>query len=108
MPGTIHHCSKIAPESLDTCEGGRFSCYIGADMQMLPCSFDQSQQYAVDLNQASMAAAWNGPQFEAFRQKLRQACPDCSHREACMGGCPLFPDIVLCQVEERTTCTERG
>lgn len=107
VPGTIHHCSKIAPESLDTCEGGRFSCYIGADMQMLPCSFDQSQQYAVDLNQASMAAAWNGPQFEAFRQKLRLACPDCSQREACMGGCPLFPDIVLCQEEERTQQEER-
>ena len=41
VPGALNFCQNILPESLDTCEGGRFSCYIGADLVMVPCSFDQ-------------------------------------------------------------------
>ena len=32
VPGAINFCKSILPESLDTCEGGCFSCYIGADL----------------------------------------------------------------------------
>lgn len=45
VPGAINFCKSVLPESLDTCEGGRYSCYIGADMTMVPCSFDQEKRY---------------------------------------------------------------
>ena len=78
VPGAINNCRNILPESLDTCEGGRYSCYIGADMVMVPCSFDQQKRYEVQLSDSvSIEDAWNSGPFERFRDKLRGACPDC-------------------------------
>ena len=102
VPGAIHFCKNVLPESLDTCEGGRFSCYISADMQMTPCSFDQEKKYYVSLRGSSIEKAWNSETFIAFRKKMRNACPGCSKKELCMGGCPLMPEIVFCDSEKRT------
>ena len=104
VPGAVNFCRNILPESLDTCEGGRFSCYIGADMVMVPCSFDQKQLYRVPLKEdsgsgeviASIEEAWNSEPFERFRSILQNACPGCKAKDYCMGGCPLMPEIVLC------------
>lgn len=98
VPGALQYCHGILPESLDTCEGGRFSCYISADLIMLPCSFDQKKEYQVSLknHRAFIESAWNSAAFERFRNHMRTACPDCSKRELCLGGCPLMPEIVFC------------
>lgn len=97
VPGALNYCKHILPESLDTCEGGRFSCYIGADMVMVPCSFDQQKRYTVQLgNGLTIEEAWNSESFERFRDILRNACPDCKKRNLCLGGCPLMPEIVFC------------
>ncbi|MBR2460461.1 MAG: SPASM domain-containing protein [Clostridia bacterium] len=97
VPAAISLCPDIMPETLDTCEGGRFSCYIDSNMVAVPCSFDQGKRYAVSLREHSVEEAWNSPQFEAFRDIMRSACPNCSKRELCLGGCPLLPEIVLCE-----------
>ena len=89
------------PESLDTCEGGRYSCYIGADLIMVPCSFDQQKNYEVSLHGMSIEEAWNSKPFEEFRDHMRSACPRCDKKELCMGGCPLMPEIVFCNRAER-------
>ncbi|MBR2743355.1 MAG: SPASM domain-containing protein [Clostridia bacterium] len=103
VPGALNFCKRIMPESLDTCEGGRFSCYIGADMVMVPCSFDQNKRYEVRLGEeVSIEDAWNSEPFERFRDKMRAACPGCEKKALCMGGCPLMPQIVFCGSEERT------
>ncbi len=96
VPGAIHCCNFVLPESLDTCEGGRYSCYIGADMVMVPCSFDQEKRYEVSLREMNITDAWNSKPFERFRNIMRSACPDCKKKELCLGGCPLTPEIVLC------------
>jgi radical SAM protein with 4Fe4S-binding SPASM domain len=96
VPGAINFCKSILPESLDTCEGARFSCYIGADMMMVPCSFDQEKKYEVSLREMTIEEAWNSAPFEWFRNKMRGACPGCEKKELCMGGCPLMPQIVFC------------
>ena len=101
VPGALNFCKRIIPQSLDTCEGGRFSCYIGADMIMVPCSFDQGKKYQVSLADMTIEEAWNSEAFDRFRNKLKRACPDCKKRELCMGGCPLMPKIVLCESAER-------
>lgn len=101
VPGAIHFCKSVLPESLDTCEGGRYSCYIGADMIMVPCSFDQEKQYEVSLGDMTITEAWNSEPFEGFRDKMRHACPGCGKKELCMGGCPLMPEIVFCGSEKR-------
>jgi radical SAM protein with 4Fe4S-binding SPASM domain len=102
VPGAINFCKNVLPESLDTCEGGRYSCYISADMIMVPCSFDQERKYEVSLRCMSIEEAWNSETFECFRSKMRSACPDCEKRELCMGGCSLMPEIVFCDSKQRT------
>ena len=103
VPGAINYCKNVLPESLDTCEGGRFSCYISADMYMTPCSFDQGKKYYVSLRGSSIEEAWNSEPFEVFRNRMRSACPGCEKKELCMGGCPLMPEIVFCDSEKRMT-----
>ena len=101
VPGAIRFCKSIFPESLDTCEGGRYSCYIGADMVMVPCSFDQQKRYEVSLKDMTIEEAWNSDPFERFRDNMRKACPGCEKRELCLGGCPLMPEIVFCDSNRR-------
>ena len=101
VPGAIQYCKHIMPQSLDTCEGARFSCYIDSDLTLLPCSFDQKRSYAVRLKPASIEEGWNSEEFNSFRNHLRNACPGCVHRELCKGGCPLMPEIVFCNRSER-------
>lgn len=107
VPGAVQFCKSIAPESLDTCEGGRFSCYIGPDLVMVPCSFDQERKYGVSLRGRTIVDAWNSEPFERFREKMRRACPTCEKRCSCMGGCPLMPEIVLCGSERQRPDTGR-
>lgn len=106
VPGAINFCKNILPESLDTCEGGRYSCYIGSDMIMVPCSFDQQKQYKVSLRGMTIEEAWNSEPFERFRDHMRGACPGCDKKELCMGGCPLMPEIVFCNKAERKIVQE--
>ena len=101
VPGAIKFCHNVNPSSLDTCEGGRYSCYIGADMIMVPCSFDQKKRYEVDLSDTTIEEAWNSNEFEQFRDHMRGACPNCNKKELCMGGCPLMPEVVFCDSADR-------
>ncbi|HRV72522.1 MAG TPA: SPASM domain-containing protein [Eubacteriales bacterium] len=101
VPGVVNFAKNIMLEAIDTCEGGRFSCYISADMKLIPCSFDQKEKYAVSLRDNTLGEAWNSERFEAFRKSLRERCPECKQREACMGGCPLMSEIVLCDKKRK-------
>ena len=103
VPGALRFCKTILPESLDTCEGARYSCYIGADMMMVPCSFDQENRYEVSLREMTIEQGWNSEPFERFRNLMHNACPSCKKKDLCLGGCPLMPDIVFCDSEYRRT-----
>lgn len=95
IPGIVTQAPSLDSTYFDTCEGGRYSMYVSPDMTATPCSFDQDYKYGYKLG--SVEDAWNSPQFDAFRDTLRNACPGCSTRNICMGGCPLHPEIVLCE-----------
>lgn len=114
VPGAIQFCRYVLPESLDTCEGGRYSCYIGADMVMVPCSFDQQRRYQVVLKENggngavinTIQQAWDSEIFDAFRNRMHGACPNCEKRDYCLGGCPLMPEIVFCGSDKRKIVKE--
>lgn len=94
--------STFVSKYMDTCEGGRWSAYISADMKMMPCSFDnQEQRWSVDLRNCTIKDAWFSQEFEDFRSHLKNACPNCQNRQDCMGGCPICPEIVLCSTENK-------
>ena len=40
-------------------------------------------------------------QLRSGRDKMRGACPNCEKKALCMGGCPLMPEIVFCNSENR-------
>lgn len=96
VPGLLNHGAPMDRRVIEPCEGARFSCYIGPDMKMTPCSFDQPMTWAVDLRRNTVQSAWDSPSFDGFRAILRDSCPECSERGDCMGGCPLMPEITLC------------
>lgn len=103
IPAVLNYTSNIDQDSIDTCEGGRWSMYITSDMLALPCSFDnQDLRWAYDISNDTIQNAWDSPQFENFRNHFRTSCPECDKRCACMGGCPIRPQIVMCNREEKT------
>ena len=98
VPGLLHNMKNTDFRSLDTCEAARWSAYVTPDMKLLPCSFDnQKERWAVDLRKYTIDEAWNGPEFEQFRNNFLTSCPDCPMQRQCMGGCPVCPEIVLCK-----------
>lgn len=109
VPGLLNGTSNVAEESIDTCEGGRWSCYISSDMKMLPCSFDnQELRWAVDLRKQTIEEAWNSERFENFRKYFKNSCTHCKDRKTCMGGCPIRREIVLCERAEKRLWEERN
>ena len=102
VPGIINFTKNIAPESIDSCEGGRFSMYITADMKALPCSFDnQDLRWAVDISSNSIKSAWDSEQFNDFRSHFLNSCPNCPNKASCYGGCPIRRQTVLCASEHK-------
>jgi radical SAM protein with 4Fe4S-binding SPASM domain len=97
IPGMINYSKDYDINSLDTCEAARFSCYISAEMKMVPCSFDTTGKHEVDLRNYSIQKVFDSETFEDFRNKLKFSCLTCNDREDCLGGCSLMPEIVLCQ-----------
>lgn len=97
VPGLVNFARDIHLDSIDTCEGARYSAYITPDMKMTPCSFDQDLKWQVDLRTHSIRQAWDSAAFNQFRSILSTSCPTCKSRRSCLGGCPIKKEIVLCK-----------
>lgn len=100
--GIVNFSQHIDMNSIDFCEGGRYSMYIDADMNAMPCSFgNQNSKYFVSLRKYSIEEAWDSEIFNQFRNSLNHSCPNCKDRAMCGGGCPICRDIVLCDRKEK-------
>ncbi|MCL2320323.1 MAG: SPASM domain-containing protein [Treponema sp.] len=107
VPGLVTMAKNIDFASTDYCEGARYSCYIDAQMNMMPCSFavsaqtDANSHWSVNLRNHSIAEVWDSEPFERFRNHMRNSCPGCPDRLLCGGGCPIVNQITLCGRKER-------
>lgn len=100
--GIVNFTNNINLDTLDFCEGARYSAYIDANMNMMPCSFaNQNSDWFVNLKEHTIQEAWDSEIFEKFRYSLRNSCSKCSNREYCSGGCPLVNQTTLCSRKER-------
>jgi len=99
VPGLINMTSNIDQRSIESCEGGRFSCYISADSIMSPCSFDVKNKWALSLKELSIQDVWDSKLFDDFRSRLKHGtgnCSECKDLSLCLGGCPIERSVVLC------------
>lgn len=100
--GLINFSNKIILNTMDYCEGARFSAYIDANMNMMPCSFaNQNSSWHMNLKDHTIEEVWNSEIFEKFRNPLKNSCKDCKDKTLCGGGCPLVNEITLCNRKER-------
>lgn len=90
-----------APEiSMEGCDAGRFSLFVSEKMEIYPCSFMVEAGYrGIPFEDASLADIWrNHEVFKKIRGKHAvQGCADCTTPRQCLSGCPLFPQMNLCQ-----------
>ena len=93
--------ANINFDSVDTCEGARYSAYISSDMVMIPCSFDQDEKWGCDLNTMTIQQSWDSESFDSFRDILRSSCSGCGDQKLCGGGCAICREIVLCNRKEK-------
>ena len=95
---------KPALTSVEACDAARFSMFVSENMQAYPCSFMAELCEGHKVTATNLQNIWmNGKLFTMMRKSLsKHRCNNCSLSEHCMSGCPLFPDINICDssVEE--------
>jgi len=95
--------TKANPNTIEACDAGRFSMFISEDMKAYPCSFYISSDSGVPItDRDSFFAAWQTSElFQAARTYFRSYDCDCKYSNMCLNGCPIFPEIRLCNQARR-------
>jgi len=100
VSGIINYGKAIDMLFVDTCEAARWSMYISSELIATPCSFDVGGGF--NLKGRTITEAWKSEAFDQFRNYFKSACGRCKEKKVCLGGCPIAPEIVLCERTERT------
>ena len=93
--------------SLEGCDAGRFSLFVSEKLEVFPCSFMVEAGYhGVPLKGSSLLKIWKEhPSFQTIRAKhASPGCANCKTPQHCLSGCPLFPEMNLCENNCRTSC----
>lgn len=91
--------TNTSTSMVDACDAGRFSMYVSEDLKVYPCSFQSGLVTGDQLdNETTLLDIWTKSRnMKAFRTYFSsERCGECSHRSACMNGCPLFDELVVC------------
>jgi radical SAM protein with 4Fe4S-binding SPASM domain len=86
--------------SLEGCDAGRFSLFVSERMEVYPCSFMvETGQPGIPLRETTLLEIWQKhPLFRGFRDAHQKGgCANCVTRGECLSGCPLFPEMNLCE-----------
>lgn len=82
------------------CSASRTSIAIMPDLTVLPCSFLDIDNKWENLKHSSLLDIWQSDNFNNFRRQIAEKmiqpiCKDCSDKDICLGGCPIF-QLVNC------------
>lgn len=91
--------TKVNTSFVDACDAGRFSLFVSEDMKVYACSFQAGLIDGDQLtDQNTLEDIWlNSDNMKSFRDYFKLGrCVDCSVRELCKNGCPIFDNIVVC------------
>lgn len=100
VSGVFAHTNSNAA-MVDACDAGRFSMYISEDLRVYPCSFQSAITEGDQLNDnTTLLGIWtNSKNMKSFREYFSSnRCGLCKHSSACMNGCPLFDELVVCGI----------
>jgi radical SAM protein with 4Fe4S-binding SPASM domain len=94
--------TKVPPILMETCESTRFSLYIDAYGNVLPCSFSKGKWEEFNIFECEdfYKDVWMNPLIVKFRERqlaMVERCSECPHWGDCLGGCRVFPEIVKCK-----------
>jgi radical SAM protein with 4Fe4S-binding SPASM domain len=95
--------------SLEGCDAGRFSLFVSERMEVYPCSFMvETGLPGVPLRGTSMLDIWQThPAFSGFRAAHQKGgCAECVTRGECLSGCPLFPEMNLCETNRTSPASK--
>lgn len=106
VPALLNFTSKINPMCIEACEAGRFSAYVSPDYKLFPCSFEKNPDFGISLHSSNIETAWNSPAFDSFRSRQTGKCDGCPKYSSCYAGCPVVPQITLCNSEYHLTQRE--
>jgi len=94
----ISKYTSINEQYFEACEAGRFSAFISEDLKLFPCSFMIENHEGIDLRKVDFLQAWQeSVLFNSQRVKLKSTECDCEKIKTCLGGCPVFKEINLCE-----------
>lgn len=88
----------VDPRWYDACEAARFSMYVSETLRMYPCSFMETTHAGIPLAPGELIRAWRDSKlFRQTREHIQKpACGERRCASVCRGGCPVFPEINLC------------
>ena len=87
----------VPAASIDACEAATFSMYIDSLMNCYPCSFGiWDKDISESMRCKTIREIWQGEKFVVFRERKKEKCSNCGHRELCLDGCRLGIDIDMC------------
>ncbi len=98
--GELYQDSKNVIEG---CDAARFSMYIDENLRAYPCSFLSARSNGESISEFNgLLGVWsNSNLFEEFREHfLSSKCNGCDWKVVCGNGCPVFPEINLCDFHE--------
>ncbi len=93
--------TQTNPVWFDACEAARFSMFISEKSLAYPCSFMEAAAVGERVTDSNLRPIWQrSALFKHFRDTLLGPhCPACPKKSICMGGCPVYPEVNLCQIQ---------
>jgi radical SAM protein with 4Fe4S-binding SPASM domain len=89
-PALLRWADTVPAASIDACEAATFSMYIDSQMNCYPCSFGiWDKDIYETMRYKTIREIWQGEKFVAFRERKKEKCSECVHRELCLDGCRL-------------------